>query len=64
MEEDLIIKENLNTAAVVGGATLLALGNPRAGVGAMAVAGASLAAGEVVKDSDRDYGRRRGVHLD
>ena len=51
----------------MGGATLLALGNPRAGVGAMAVAGATLAAGEVVKaqsESTRDYGLRQGVHLD
>ena len=62
--EEYSIAEKVAAAAVVGGATLLALGNPRAGVGAMAVAGASLAAGEVVKDSDRDYGLRRGVHLD
>ena len=62
--EEYSIAEKVAAVAVVGGATLLALGNPRAGVGAMAVAGASLAAGEVVKDSDRDYGLRRGVHLD
>ena len=63
--EEYSIAEKVAAVAVVGGATLLALGNPRAGVGAMAVAGASLAAGEVVKASDtRDYGLRRGVHLD
>jgi len=64
--EEYSIAEKVAAAAVVGGATLLALGNPRAGVGAMAVAGASLAAGEVVKaqTESRDYGLRRGVHLD
>jgi len=64
--EEYSIAEKVAAVAVVGGATLLALGNPRAGVGAMAVAGASLAAGEVVKaqTESRDYGLRRGVHLD
>ena len=65
--EEYSIAEKVAAAAVVGGATLLALGNPRAGVGAMAVAGATLAAGEVVKaqsESTRDYGLRQGVHLD
>eukprot|EP01083_Nonionella_stella_P085411 236855_1 len=58
------ITDKLATAAVVGGATLLALGNPRAGVGIIAVAGATLAAGEAMKQSSarsgstytRDYG--------
>ncbi|KAL7531750.1 hypothetical protein ACHAWF_003895 [Thalassiosira exigua] len=66
------IAEKVATAAVLGGAVLLALGNPRAGVGAMAVAGASLAAGEAMKQSSarsgstytRDYGLNEGVHLD
>jgi len=66
------ITDKLATAAVVGGATLLALGNPRAGVGVIAVAGASLAAGEAMKQSSarssstytRDYGLGEGLHLD
>lgn len=71
------ITEKVATAAVIGGATLLVLGNPRAGVGAMALAGASLAAGEAMKNSSprtggssryakeaRDFGLREGVHLD
>lgn len=75
--EEYGITEKLATAAVVGGATLLVLGNPRAGVGAMAVAGASLAAGEAMRNSQpraggssryasqsRDFGLREGVHLD
>ena len=65
--EEYGVMEKVAAVAVVGGATLLALGNPRAGVGAMAVAGASIAAGEVMKsqqEQTRDYGLRRGVHLD
>lgn len=68
------ITDKLATAAVVGGATLLVLGNPRAGVGVIAVAGATLAAGEAMKHSSaqssstytRDYGlgRGEGLHLD
>eukprot|EP01083_Nonionella_stella_P071198 191123_1 len=65
--EEYRITEKVATVAVVGGATLLVLGNPRAGVGAMAVAGATLAAGEAMKNSSspargggstyaRDYG--------
>ena len=65
--EEYGVMEKVAAVAVMGGATLLALGNPRAGVGAMAVAGASIAAGEVMKsqqEQTRDYGLRRGVHLD
>ena len=65
--EEYGVMEKVAAVAVVGGATLLALGNPRAGVGAMAVAGASIAAGEVMKsqqEQTRDYGLRRGVHHD
>lgn len=70
--EEYRITEKLATVAVVGGATLLALGNPRAGVGAMAVAGATLAAGEAMKNSSaqssspytRDHGLNEGVHID
>ena len=66
------IAENVAAVAVVEGATLLALGNPRAGVRAMSVAGASLAAGEDMHHLSaqssstycRDYGLGRGVHLD
>lgn len=66
------ISEKLAAVAVIGGATLLALGNPRAGVSAMAMAGATLAAGEAMKHSStqssstytRDYGLDEGVHLD
>jgi len=66
------IAEKVATAAVVGGALLIALGSPRAGVGAMAVAGASVAAGEAMKHSStqststytRDHGLGEGVHLD
>ena len=70
--EEYRITEKVVTAAVVGGATLLALGNPRAAVGVIAVAGATLAAGEAMKHSSeqststytRDYGLGQGVHLD
>jgi len=66
------ITEKVATAAVVGGAILVALGNPRAGVGAMAVAGATVAAGEAMKHSSahststytRDHGLSEGLHLD
>jgi hypothetical protein len=67
------LSEKVATAAVIGGATLLALGNPRAGVTALAVAGASLAVGEVISSNSEearasrrreDYGLREGVHLD
>jgi len=70
--EEYRITEKLATVAVVGGATLLALGNPRAGVGVIAVAGATLAAGEAMKNSSsqssstytRDHGLNEGVHID
>jgi len=70
--EEYGILEKVATVAVIGGATLLALGNPRAGVSAMAVAGASLAAGEAMKHSSTqsgstytgDHGLDEGVHLD
>lgn len=65
------LSEKVATAAVIGGATLLALGNPRAGATALAVAGASLAVGEVMNSEEarasrrrEDYGLREGVHLD
>lgn len=65
------LSEKVATAAVIGGATLLVLGNPRAGVTALAVAGASLAVGEVTasnyEESDRnreEYGLSEGVHID
>ena len=67
------LSEKVATAAVIGGATLLALGNPRAGATALAVAGASLAVGEVMLPWNseeatsrrrEDYGLREGVHLD
>ena len=66
------LSEKVATVAVIGGATLLALGNPRAGVTALAVAGASLAVGEVVSSSDyeesdrnrEEYGLPEGVHID
>ena len=66
------ILEKVAVAAVAGGALLVALGNPRAGVGAMAVAGSSMMVGEAMKHSaahspstcTRDYGLREGVHLD
>mmetsp|Transcript_31730 Transcript_31730/g.60591 ORF Transcript_31730/g.60591 Transcript_31730/m.60591 type:complete len:459 (-) Transcript_31730:509-1885(-) len=70
--EEYGITEKVADAAVVGGATLLLLGSPRAGAGVIAVAGATLAAGEVMKQSSarsgsthtRDYGLGEGVHLD
>ena len=43
--EEYRITDGMATAAVVGGATLLALGNPRAGVGVIAAAGATLRPG-------------------
>ena len=66
------ISEKVAAAAVVGGAALLALGNPRAGLLAVAVAGSSVAAGEAMKHSSahsistasRDHGLREGLHLD
>lgn len=67
------LSEKVATAAVIGGAALLALGNPRAGATALAVAGASLAVGEVISSNREearasrrreDYGLREGVHLD
>ncbi len=66
------LSEKVATAAVIGGATLLALGNPRAGATALAVAGASLAVGEVISSNSEEatslrreeYGLREGVHLD
>eukprot|EP00584_Thalassiosira_punctigera_P009151 CAMPEP_0172532328 /NCGR_PEP_ID=MMETSP1067-20121228/5426_1 /TAXON_ID=265564 ORGANISM="Thalassiosira punctigera, Strain Tpunct2005C2" /NCGR_SAMPLE_ID=MMETSP1067 /ASSEMBLY_ACC=CAM_ASM_000444 /LENGTH=476 /DNA_ID=CAMNT_0013316835 /DNA_START=63 /DNA_END=1493 /DNA_ORIENTATION=+ len=70
--EEYGITDKVATAAVVGGAALLALGSPRAGVGAIAVAGATLAAGEAMKQSSarssstrtRDYGLGEGLHVD
>jgi hypothetical protein len=64
------LSEKVATVAVIGGATLLALGNPRAGVTALAVAGASLAVGEVISSNESDrrnreeYGLSEGVHID
>mmetsp|Transcript_25257 Transcript_25257/g.37556 ORF Transcript_25257/g.37556 Transcript_25257/m.37556 type:complete len:324 (+) Transcript_25257:111-1082(+) len=65
------LSEKVATVAVIGGATLLALGNPRAGVTALAVAGASLAVGEVTSTnyeesphSREEYGLPEGVHID
>lgn len=65
------LSEKVATVAVLGGATLLALGNPRAGVTALAVAGASLAAGEIATANQEAAARRRteyelrqAVHLD
>lgn len=66
------IFEKVAAAAVAGGAILIALGNPRAGVGAMAVAGSSLMVGEAVNHSaahststyTKDYGLKEGFHLD
>jgi len=65
------LSEKVATVAVIGGATLLALGNPRAGVTALAVAGASLAVGEVNSTyyeesphSREEYGLPEGVHID
>ena len=65
--EEYGVMEKVAALAIVGGATLLALGNPRAGVASMAIAGASIAAGEAMKSQQqqtRDYGLREGVHLD
>jgi hypothetical protein len=71
------IVEKLVAVAVVGSAALLALGNPRASLGAMAVAGAGLAAGEAMRQSASEQrgggapcggggasSRGRGLHLD
>mmetsp|Transcript_32620 Transcript_32620/g.42127 ORF Transcript_32620/g.42127 Transcript_32620/m.42127 type:complete len:322 (+) Transcript_32620:122-1087(+) len=65
------LSEKVATVAVIGGATLLALGNPRAGVTALAVAGASLAVGEITSTnyeesphSREEYGLPEGVHID
>ncbi|KAL7470949.1 hypothetical protein ACHAXS_011237 [Conticribra weissflogii] len=67
------IAEKVATVAVVGGATLIALGNPRLGAGALAAAGATLAVGEVLKGEEgrgscctftRDVGLREGVLID
>ena len=65
--EEYGVMEKVAAVAIVGGATLLALGSPRAGVASMAIAGASIAAGEAMKSQQqqtRDYGLREGVHLD
>ncbi|KAL3811997.1 hypothetical protein ACHAXA_009615 [Cyclostephanos tholiformis] len=62
------ILEKVVAVAVVGSAALLALGNPRASLGAMAVAGAGLAAGEAIRcSSEQSCGgksRGHGLHLD
>jgi hypothetical protein len=62
------ILEKVVAVAVVGSAALLTLGNPRASLGAMAVAGATLAAGEVMRcPSGQSCGggsRGHGLHLD
>ena len=56
--------------AVIGSATLLALGNPRASLGAMAVAGAGIAAGEAIRMHSSEQTCTsmsrpgRGLHLD
>ena len=66
------IHEKVAAVAAVGGAVLLAAGNPRAGAGTLLVAGGALAAGEAMSASSergcstftRDFGLREGVHLD
>lgn len=71
------IVEKLVAVAVVGSAALLALGNPRASLGAMAVAGAGLAAGEAMRQTASEQrgggapcgdggasSRGHGLHLD
>jgi hypothetical protein len=66
------IIKGVMAVAIVGSATLLALGNPRASLGAMAVTGAGIAAGEAIRmhhsseqactSSTSSPGR--GLHLD
>ena len=66
------IHEKVAAVAAVGGAVLLAAGNPRVGAGTLLVAGGALAAGEAMSASSergcstftRDFGLREGVHLD
>lgn len=70
--EEYRIHEKVCAGLVVGGAVLVAVGNPRAGAGALAVAGATLAAGEVMGSTSgranytdtRDVGLREGLHID
>lgn len=70
--EDNRLMKGVVAVAIIGSATLLALGNPRASLGAMAVAGAGIAAGEAIRmhssehtcGTSRDYGTGRGLHLD
>jgi len=70
--EEYRISEKVATVAVVGAALLIALGNPRAGVGVMAMAGSSVAVGEAMKHAaahststqTRDHGLSEGLHLD
>eukprot|EP00804_Cyclotella_cryptica_P002025 CCRYP_007433-RA/>CCRYP_007433-RA protein AED:0.34 eAED:0.34 QI:0/-1/0/1/-1/1/1/0/324 len=66
------IHEKVAAVAAVGGAILMASGNPRAGASSLLVAGGALAAGEVMSATSergcstftRDYGLREGMHLD
>ncbi|KAL7478942.1 hypothetical protein ACHAW6_004696 [Cyclotella cf. meneghiniana] len=66
------IHEKVAAVAAIGGAILVASGNPRAGAGSLLVAGGALAAGEAMSANSergcstftRDYGLREGVHLD
>jgi len=48
-EDNNRIIKGVVAVAIVGSATLLALGNPRASLGAMAVTGAGIAAGEAIR---------------
>lgn len=66
------IHEKVAAVAAIGGAVLVAAGNPRAGAGSLLVAGGALAAGEAMSAGShrgsstftRDYGLKEGVHLD
>lgn len=71
-EEERGIAAKAAAAAVAGGVALLALGKVRAGLGAVAVAGSCVVAGEAMRQAaarststrTTDYGLREGVHLD
>lgn len=70
-EEHKIIEKAASAVVIVGGLALC-LGNPRAGLGCVAVAGSALAVNEATKTSPtqanstytRDHGLREGLHLD
>jgi hypothetical protein len=70
-DDNWIIK-GVVAVAIVGSATLFALGNPRASLGAMAVTGAGIAAGEAIRMhhsseqacSAGTSSQERGLHLD